>query len=78
MINSEGYVKRVSDLGSCAYLMMHGFKVVGYDPHDRSYLFEIDEKDDQDFKNKQNDYLNSEFHRFDSFLMSLKKRYKKY
>lgn len=69
---------KVSDLGSCAYLMMHGFKICGYDKREKSYLFSIRESDVQDFESKQDDYLNSEFHRFDAALVSIKKRYKTY
>lgn len=71
-------VGKVSDMGSCAYLLMHGFKITGYCKHDRAFTFDIYENEKADFEEKQNDYLNSEFHRFDSFLMSIKKRYKTY
>jgi len=64
-------VRRVSDLGACAYLLMHGFKVTGQ--KDRSFVFSVDENDVKDFEEKQLEYLRSEFHRFDSCLMSLKK-----
>jgi len=64
-------VKRVSDLGACAYLMMHGFRVSGQ--KDKSFLFQVSETEIRDFEDKQLEYLQSEFHRFDSCLMSLKK-----
>ena len=70
--------KRVADLGACAYLLMHGFKVAGHDRRERAFVFEISTSEERDFEEKQDDYLNSEFHRFDSCLMSLKKRWKTY
>lgn len=65
--------KRVQDLGACAYLMMHGFKISG--KKDKTFLFEVteNESDIREFEDKQMEYLTSEFHRFDSCLMSLKK-----
>ena len=69
------YVKD-GDLGSCAYLMLSGYKVSDHDYRAKSFTFEILESEAEDFKSKQLDYLNSEFHRFDSYIMSLKKRLK--
>ena len=66
-----GVNKVVSDLGACAYLMMHGFKVSG--KRDKSFVFEVNHNDINDFEEKQVEYLSSDFHRFDSCLMSLKK-----
>jgi hypothetical protein len=63
--------KPVSDLGACAYLMMHGFKVKT--KLDRDFMFEVSVTDEEDFEDKQVEYLQSDFHRFDSYLMSLKK-----
>lgn len=63
--------KAVSDLGACAYLMMHGFKVKT--KQDKDFIFEVLPEDIEDFEDKQVDYLQSDFHRFDSYLMSLKK-----
>lgn len=71
-------IKKVSDLGSCAYLLMHAYKVCGHDHKEKAFIFEILDSEENDFEQKQDDYLNSEFHRFDSCLMSLKKRYKTY
>ena len=62
---------KISDYGAGAYLMMHGYKVVGGDG--REILFEINEGDEAEFDETKLDYLRSEFHRFDSFLMSIKK-----
>ncbi len=70
-MNERNITKEVSDLGACAYLMMHGFRVSGKTP--KAFLFNVPENDDEDFEEKQMDYLQSEFHRFDSCLMSLKK-----
>ena len=71
-------LKKVFDMGSSAYLMMHGFKVKLRDNREKAFIFEINAKDSDDFEEKQDDYLNSEFHRFDACLMSLKKRWKPY
>lgn len=65
--------KFVNDLGAAAYIMMHKYKVVG--KRGKSICFEIedDQKDIAGFETLYRNYLNSEFHRFDSCLMSLKK-----
>lgn len=63
--------KRVGDLGKAAYLMMHAFKVTGRDG--KFILFEVDEGSEKEFEERQMEYLTSEFHRFDSCIMSLKK-----
>jgi hypothetical protein len=64
-------VKRVSDLGAGAYLMMHGYKVRGR--QGRAILFEVEASGSHEFEDRVLEYLSSEFHRFDSCLMSLKK-----
>ena len=61
----------VTDLGVAAYIMMHKYKVVGR--KGKAIYFEISKDEVSEFKKLQMDYLNSEFHRFDSSLMSLKK-----
>lgn len=63
--------KLVNDLGAAAYIMMHKYEAIG--KKGKSVIFEIDEKDIADFDILYRKYLNSEFHRFDSCLMSLKK-----
>jgi hypothetical protein len=65
--------KFVNDLGAAAYIMMHKYKVIG--KRGKSICFEIenDSKDISNFETLYRNYLNSEFHRFDSCLMSLKK-----
>lgn len=61
--------KCVNDLGMAAYCMMHLNKVVA--KQGKSIYFEVENEDD--FDNLVQEYLVSEFHRFDSCLMSLKK-----
>jgi len=64
--------KSVTDLGSAAYLLMHNYKVIG--KRGKEIIFVIDEdKDSDQFEQLILDYLSSEFHRFDSCIMSLKK-----
>jgi hypothetical protein len=63
--------KSVSDLGAGAYLLMHGYKVVGKKHKD--FIFEISESEEVEFEQRKLEYLSSEFHRFDSYIMSLKK-----
>ena len=63
--------KTVSDLGAAAYLLMHGHKVVGR--RGREFIFEVSEQEASEFDQRNLEYLSSEFHRFDSYIMSLKK-----
>lgn len=63
--------KTVSDLGAGAYLLMHGYRVIGRRAKD--FMFEVSESDENDFEQRKLEYLSSEFHRFDSYIMSLKK-----
>lgn len=63
--------KSVLDLGAAAYLMMHAYKVIG--KKGKAVYFEVDEDSEDEFDKLVIDYLSSEFHRFDSCLMSLKK-----
>ncbi len=63
--------KKVTDLGAAAYLMMHGYRVIGR--QGRAIIFEVDPNCSVEFEDRQLEYLSSEFHRFDSCLMSLKK-----
>jgi hypothetical protein len=65
-------LREIEDLGAGAYLLMLGFKVIG--KKDRStFVFEVPEGNVDSFEKEQLEYLNSDFHRFDSCLMSLKK-----
>ena len=63
--------KSIEDLGAAAYVMMHGFKVVG--KKGKNVYFEVPNKEEKEFEKLVFDYLSSEYHRFDSCLMSLKK-----
>lgn len=64
--------KFVTDLGIAAYLMMHDYKVIG--KKDKSIYFECkNQKQEREFYSLVMDYLCSEFHRFDSALIALKK-----
>jgi hypothetical protein len=63
--------KFVTDLGAAAYIMMHKYKVIG--KRGKSIYFEVDEEEEDMFDNLNLEYLSSEYHRFDSCLMSLKK-----
>lgn len=63
--------KSVNDLGIAAYLMMHGYKVVGR--RSRTVYFRINEIESQEFETLSFQYLSSPYHQFDSCLMSLKK-----
>jgi hypothetical protein len=70
--NEEVMRKEIEDLGAGAYLLMLGHKVVG--KKDKStFVFEVPVADEQSFESDQLEYLNSDFHRFDACLMSLKK-----
>jgi hypothetical protein len=64
-------LKKVSDLGAGAYLMMHGYKVKGRSG--KCIIFEVESEGNDEFEERKMEYLTSEFHRFDSCLMSLKK-----
>jgi len=64
--------KSVSDLGAAAYILMHNFKVIGR--RGKDIYFSINEKQTpEEFDQLNLDYLSSEYHRFDSCIMSLKK-----
>ena len=63
--------KTVSDLGSGAYLLMHGHKVVGR--KGRDFIFEVNDQEEVEFEQRKLEYLSSEFHIFDSYIMSMKK-----
>jgi hypothetical protein len=67
----DAIFKRVNDLGAAAYLLMHGYKVVGR--AGRNIVFEVEKNGGVEFDQRMMEYLTSDFHRFDSCLMSLKK-----
>lgn len=60
----------VTDLGAAAYILMHKYKVVG--KKGKAIYFEVEEAEDR-FDEIALDYISSDYHRFDSCLMSLKK-----
>lgn len=61
----------VTDLGAAAYILMHKYKVVG--KKGRAIYFEVDPESENKFDELALEYISSDFHRFDSCLMSLKK-----
>lgn len=61
----------VGDLGAGAYLIMHGFKPIGREG--KYIFFEVTKNEEDDFDEKQLEYISSDYHRFDSCIMSLKK-----
>jgi hypothetical protein len=61
----------VTDLGAAAYILMHKYKVVGR--RGKAIYFEVDENSAEKFDEVALEYISSDFHRFDSCLMSLKK-----
>jgi hypothetical protein len=63
--------KSVQDLGIAAYLMMHGFNVIGR--KSRTIYFEVEEKDLGEFDRLSFEYLSGTHRQFDTSLMSLKK-----
>lgn len=63
----------VTDLGAAAYIMMHKYKVVCKKGKAVYFEVEIEGDGERKFEDLIMDYLSSEFHRFDSCLMSLKK-----
>lgn len=63
--------KGISDLGAAAYLKMHGFKCAGR--HHRNFYFEIADENLEKFDMLSLEYINSEYHNFDSAIMCLKK-----
>ena len=63
--------KCVTDLGAAAYIMMHKYKVAG--KKGKAIYFEVPEEEASELDALIMQYLASEFHRFDSCLMSLKK-----
>lgn len=60
----------VTDLGAAAYILMHKYKVVG--KKGKAIYFEVEDSEDR-FDEIALDYISSDYHRFDSCLMSLKK-----
>jgi len=68
--NSSDYF--VTDLGVAAYLLMHKFKLTS--KIGKNYYFDVSSNDEEIQFNELNiQYTNSDFHDFDSKIMSLKK-----
>jgi hypothetical protein len=62
----------VNDLGVAAYVLMHGYAVIG--KRARSIYFEVEAEDDEGFDNLVLEYQPpNDFYTFDSCLMFLKK-----
>jgi hypothetical protein len=68
---SKKVIKHVTDLGAAAFVLMNKYRVIG--KKGQAVYFEMDEDEVEAFENSKLEYLSSEFHRFDSCLMSLKK-----
>lgn len=70
--NNVKYVRKtVSDIGIGAYLLMHGYKIVGR--KGSTVYFDVREDDASEFDKLAFDYLSSPYHEFDANIMSLKK-----
>ena len=64
--------KFLTDLGAAAYVLMHNFRIIGR--RGKSFYFEINNDDEaKNFDDLRLQYVTSEFHGFDSALMSVKK-----
>ena len=63
--------RHVTDLGAAAFVLMNKYRVIG--KKGQAIYFEINEDEINSFESLKLEYLSSEFHRFDSCLMSLKK-----
>lgn len=61
----------VTDLGVAAYILMHKYKVIG--KRGKAIYFEVEDEIADKFDEIALEYISSDFHRFDSCLMSLKK-----
>jgi len=64
-------IRHVTDLGAAAFILMNKYRVVG--KKGQAIYFEINDDEIGAFESTKLEYLSSEFHRFDSCLMSLKK-----
>ena len=63
--------KEIRDIGIAAYLVMHEFKL--HDKKEKNFIFSIEPINSKKFEDLKISYLSSEFHHFDSCIMSLKK-----
>ena len=67
----SGY-KFVTDLGAAAFILMHKFRIVGR--KGKAFYFEVtSEEESKLFDRLSAEYVTSDFHKFDSSLMSVKK-----
>lgn len=64
-------LKNIEDLGTAAYILMHNYKLAGR--KGKEIIFEVDDDKEEKFDILGLDYLSSEYHRFDSCIISLKK-----
>lgn len=64
-------IKDIKDIGIAAYLLLNGFKLIN--KKDKLFVFEVEKLKEKEFEDMKLSYLASEFHHFDSCLMSLKK-----
>lgn len=64
-------VRHVTDLGAAAYILMHKYRLIGR--KGKNIFFEVEKENNNKFDELSLEYISSEFHRFDSCLMSLKK-----
>ena len=69
--NEKLVIKTVSDIGIAAYVMMHGFKVVGR--KGKNIYFSVPESEVSEVEQLRMEYLSSPYHQFDSCIMALKK-----
>lgn len=61
----------IKDLGVAAFIKLSGFKLK--EKRGKEFFFEILEEEQEEFKQKQIEYINSPFNDYDQCLMSLKK-----
>lgn len=64
-------MKQIRDIGIAAYLVMHDYKLS--DKQEKNFIFIIEPPENKKFEDLKISYLSSEFHHFDSCIMSLKK-----
>lgn len=69
--NEKCVVKSVSDIGIGAYLMMHGHAVLGR--RGKNIYFNVPESEQDEFDKLRAEYLNSPYHKFDHYILALKK-----
>ena len=66
--------KEIEDMGVAAYLMMHGYKVISKSQRKGVvFVFEVEKSGFQEFEDREFEYCQSEFQKFDNCLVTLKK-----